>query len=73
MIYLATGLAFGLGYDRKRDLLAILLVIFSGSVEIIQLFIPGRHARLSDFTVDALAMCCGVMMVSLVSRMRPGI
>jgi VanZ family protein len=73
MIYLATGLAFGLGYDRKRGLLAILLVIFSGSVEIIQLFIPGRHARLSDFIVDALAMCCGVMTVSLVSRMRPGI
>ena len=73
VIYLATGLAFGLGYDRKRDLLAILLVIFSGSVQIIKLFIPGRHARLSDFTVDALAMCCGVMMVSLVSRMRPGI
>jgi len=73
VIYLATGLAFGLGYDRKRDLLAILLVIFSGSVQIIKLFIPGRHARLSDFIVDALAMCCGVMTVSLVSRIRPGI
>jgi VanZ family protein len=73
VIYLATGLAFGLGYDRKRGLLAILLVIFSGSLEIIQLFIPGRHARLSDFIVDALATCCGVMTVSLVSRIRPGI
>jgi VanZ family protein len=73
VIYLATGLAFGLGYDRKRDLLAILLVIFSGSVQIIKLFIPGRHARRSDFIVDALAMCCGVMTVSLVSRIRSGI
>ena len=69
-IYLATGLAFGLGYDRRRGQLAILLVIFSGSVEIAQLFIPGRHARLSDFIVDALAVCCGVMTVSLVSRIR---
>ena len=73
VIYLATGLAFGLGYDRKRGLLAILLVIFSGSIEITQLFIPGRHARLSDFIVDALAMCCGVMTVSLASRIRTGI
>ncbi len=73
VIYLATGLAFGLGYDLKRGLLAILLVIFSGSVEITQLFIPGRHARLSDFIVDALAMCCGVLTVSLVSRIRTGI
>ena len=29
LIYAATGLAFGLGYDRKRGLIAILLLIFT--------------------------------------------
>jgi hypothetical protein len=47
-IYVATGFAFGLGYKRRHDLLAILIVIFSGSIEVAQLSVPGRHARLSD-------------------------
>jgi VanZ family protein len=29
--------------------------LFAGFVEIAQLFVAGRHARWSDFTVDALA------------------
>lgn len=69
-IYLVTGFAFGLGYDRKRALLAILLVIFAGCVELMQLFVPGRHARLSDFIVDALAICLGSIAVSLLNRFR---
>jgi VanZ family protein len=69
-IYAATGLAFGLGYERQHGLLAILLVIFSGTVEIAQLFAPGRHARLSDFIVDALAACFGMMTAALINRLR---
>ena len=65
IIYAATGFAFGLGYKRRHDLLAILLVIFSGSIEIAQLFVPGRHARLSDFIIDAVAACIGLVMSSL--------
>jgi VanZ family protein len=49
--------AFGLGYKRRHDLLAILLVVFSGAIEIAQLFVPGRHARLGDFIIDAVAAC----------------
>ena len=65
--FLATGFAFGLGYDRKHSLLALLLVLFSFWVEVLQLFVPGRHARLSDFVVDALAACVGLLMASLVN------
>ena len=68
-IFAATGLAFGLGY-RKRWLVAPLLVVFSGSVEVAQLLVPGRHARLSDFVVDALAACFGFLAVSLTNRSR---
>jgi VanZ family protein len=70
--YLATGLAFGLGYDRKHNLLALLLVLFCGSIEVVQLFVPGRHARLSDFIVDALATCLGLLMASPVNQIRDG-
>jgi VanZ family protein len=68
-IYWATGFVFALGYSLT-PLLATFLVIFSGAVEILQLFIPGRHARLSDFIVDALASVIGLLTVSLVTQMR---
>jgi VanZ family protein len=69
-IYAAAGFAFGLGYKRRHDLLAVLLVIFSGSIEIAQLFVPGRHARLSDFIIDAIAACIGLIMASLSAAAR---
>jgi lipoprotein signal peptidase len=69
-IYAVAGLAFGVGYNRSRGILAVLLVIFSGCVEIAQLFVPGRHARLSDFAVDAIAMCAGVGVGSVLDRIR---
>ena len=65
-IYAATGFAFGLGYKHRHDLLAILLVIFTGGIEIAQLFVPGRHARLSDFIIDAIAACMGLAIAALV-------
>ena len=70
IIFAAAGFAFGLGYERRHDLLAILLVIFSSSIEIAQLFVPGRHARLSDFIIDAVAACIGLVMSSLLSLAR---
>ena len=68
LIYAATGLAFGLGYGGKRILAAVLLIIFAAAVEIAQLSVPGRHARLSDFIVDAFAMCAGLVVASLIGR-----
>ncbi len=70
VIYAATGTAFGLGYGRKGVLLAVSLVIFAGVVELAQLLVPGRHARLSDFIIDALALCFGVVTAFMVRRYR---
>ena len=69
-IFAATGFAFGLGYRDRHHLLAVLLVIFSGSIEIAQLFVSGRHARLSDFIIDAIAACIGLIMASLSAPTR---
>ena len=68
LIYVATGLAFGIGYERKRIPVALLLLIFTAAAEIAQLFVPGRHARVSDFIVDAIAMCAGLIVASLTDR-----
>jgi VanZ family protein len=54
------GLAFGLAYTRNRLLTAAIAVGLTGLIEILQFWAPGRHARLEDFVVDALAACVGL-------------
>jgi VanZ family protein len=70
LIYSAAGLAFALGYECKPGLLAALLLIFTGSVEFAQLFVPGPHARLSDFIIDAAAAWAGLVGVTLYRRLH---
>ncbi len=65
-----TGLAFGFGYGRRPIVVALVLVLFSAAIEIVQLFVPGRHSRLSDFIVDALAACAGVALAFVAGRTR---
>jgi VanZ family protein len=75
LAFAMVGLAFGLAYRTNRTLIAILAVAISGAIEIMQFWAPGRHARLSDFVVDALAACAGLAAAAvidlLVSRTRP--
>ena len=66
-IFVLTGAAFGFGYSRYA-LPSVGLLVFTGAIEIIQKFIPGRHARLSDFMVDAVSICFGVFLGALPSR-----
>jgi len=64
-IYFATGLAFGFGYCRRPLVVTIALAAFAGMIEIAQIFVPGRHARLNDFIVDALALCAGAVLATI--------
>jgi VanZ family protein len=66
-IFVATGVAFGVGYSRRPGLVSVWLVIFAGAIEFAQILVPGRHARLSDFVVDALAAWIGAATASLVA------
>ncbi len=59
-MFVLTGLAFGLGYQRWRLGQAVGLVLFSGVIELVQLFVTGRHSRFSDFLVDAVSVSLGV-------------
>lgn len=65
-IFALCGFAVGLGYRVAGVLEGLTLVLFAGGVELLQHMVPGRHARLSDFVVDAVASCVGVM----ISRLR---
>src|SRR5262249_11213619 len=61
LIFLATGMAFGFGYpDRFRLPTIIAQPTFAAAIEVAQIWAPGRHARMSDFLVDAAASCVGV-------------
>jgi VanZ family protein len=67
-IFLASGLAFGLGYERRRLVQVLALVTFSAAIELIQLVIPGRHARLSDFVMNAVSVSIGVGLAALAKK-----
>ncbi len=75
LAFLLVGLAFGLAYRRNRLLTALVAVAMTGAIQILQSLAPGRHARLSDFVVDALAACAGLAAAAaldrVVNRNRP--
>jgi len=60
LIHVLVGMAFGIGYAKRLWLLALGAVAFTASIELAQLFVPGRHARLRDFLIDAGAACLGI-------------
>ena len=60
LAFLLLGLAFGLAYTRNRLFTAAIAVGLTGLIEILQFWAPGRHARLEDFLVDAIAACIGL-------------
>jgi VanZ family protein len=62
--FVLIGLAFGLAYTRHRLLTTAIAVVMIGVLEILQFWAPGRHARLEDFIVDALAACAGMVIAA---------
>lgn len=69
-IFLATGFAFGLGYPNKYVSRIVFLIAFVAFIEIAQLLVPGRHARVSDFIIDALGVSIGVGLGHLVGARK---
>lgn len=65
--FLLAGIIWCLAYADRLVLWLGTMPVFAGSVELLQVFVPGRHARLSDFAVDALAGCAGILITFLVA------
>src|SRR6195952_4071034 len=76
LAFVLVGLAFGLAYPRRRLITAAIAVVLVGGLQLLQLWMPGRHARVEDFVVDALAACAGMAAAAildwLVRRSRTG-
>ena len=68
LAFILVGLAFALAYPRQRLLVAVMLIVLTGLLELVQLLIPGRHARLNDWLVDVLAALIGVALVAMIDR-----
>ena len=63
LVHILLGVAFGIGYDKRIWLQALGLVALIGAIELAQIFVPGRHARVSDFLIDAGAACLGIGLI----------
>jgi VanZ family protein len=63
--FILVGLAFGLAYPRHRLLTGAIAVVMIGVLELLQIWVPGRHARLEDFVVDALTACVGMAIAAV--------
>src|SRR5476651_1159202 len=68
LAFVLVGLAFGLAYPKHRLLTSVISVVATGAIELLQLWVPGRHARLEDFVVDALSACAGLAVVAGADR-----
>jgi VanZ family protein len=71
-IFSVTGVAFGVGYPYRRFVCAFAFIIFAAVLEIGQIWDPGRHARVSDFVVNAFGACLGLLLVLVWSRANRG-
>lgn len=74
LAFVLIGLAFGLAYRQRRLSVAGVSVVLIGVLELMQLWVPGRHARLEDFLVDAGTACIGFTLAAvadwIVTRFR---
>ena len=66
-ILLLAGLAFGLGYPDRYPLQTI--AFFAASLELVQVWVPGRHARLSDFAAGVVGLSLGTGLAYVSTRM----
>jgi VanZ family protein len=64
--FVLLGLVFSFAYPRHRIPAASAAVLLIGVLELLQLLVPGRHARLEDFVVDALAALAGFAIVAII-------
>jgi VanZ family protein len=69
LAFVLVGLAVGLAFPRRRLVVAAVSIILIGLLEIMQLWAPGRHARLEDFLVDAMAACIGLAVAAATGRL----
>lgn len=65
LAFLLLGLLFALAYPGHRVSVALAAVPVIGALEALQLWMPGRHARLEDFVVNLVALWIALAIANL--------
>jgi VanZ family protein len=63
--FVLLGVLFALGYENCLSRLLIGGFLFAGLIELAQIPLPSRHARLEDFIVDLIAITLGLCVTNL--------
>jgi VanZ like family len=64
------GGLFGLAYPRRWPMILVIVVGSAAAFELMQMLMPGRHARLMDFMVKATGGLVGLAAAAAVNRAR---
>lgn len=71
ILFVVLGLAGGAAKpDLRWPMMTLLLTLFGAATELMQLAVPGRHARVSDVLVDVAAGLIGWGLARVVFRRR---
>lgn len=62
------GLLLGFGFRADAKPMVLGSIAFAAFIEVAQLQLQTRHARLEDFLIDAAGLCVGLLIGRLVSR-----
>ena len=65
VIFGLAGACLALSFARSWLVLGIVATMFTALVEVAQLWIPGRHARMSDFVVDTAGAWLGLALCAI--------
>jgi len=66
--FFVAGVLWHLAYSSRLLLWLGVAILYAGGIELLQLLAPGRHARFTDFVVDALGACSGILVASVATH-----
>ena len=64
------GGAFAIGYRFSVMWLMFLAVLFCAGIELLQVPLPTRHARVSDFLIDTAGACLAILCVFVARQIQ---
>ncbi len=67
--YLMLGAALALGFPRHTMRMAFFVIAIAAALEMLQLIDPGRHGRIEDMAIKAVAGLVGVAVIALAGRL----
>src|SRR5215831_7981632 len=72
-IFAVTAGAFALGHQLSLGRLVLVAILFCGGIELLQVPLPTRHARVSDFFIDFAASCFSICAVVAGQKIFEGV